>query len=64
MRSISLRSGGVEGEVFVAEEALEDQARVDFGGHRRGGRAPRNAVGIGAAVSGIAIADGAGVFAA
>src|ERR1700682_4726042 len=43
------------GAVGVAEEALEDRARVHFHGIGRGGAAPGNGGGIGATVTGIAV---------
>ena len=54
---------GREARVDVPEQPLEDEARVRFRGH--GGRrtAPRNAVGVGARIAGIAVADRARVVA-
>ena len=44
----------------VAEQAIEDLARIDFHRQRRGGRAPGNRVGVGAAEADVAGADQAG----
>ena len=53
-----------QGHVVDAEEPLEDRAGIRLGRHGRGGRAPRDAVGVGAAVARVAVADGARLFAA
>ena len=47
-----------------AEQALEDRPRVGLGRLRRGLAAPRQAVGVGAAVARVAVADDARVLAA
>ena len=52
----------VEG-VRVAEEALESQPRVGLRGHGGGGGAPGDAVRVGAAVAGVAVAHRAGLLA-
>ncbi len=49
--------------VRAAEEALEDQPWVDLLGHRRRFGAPRQVVGIGAAVAGVARAGAPDLFA-
>ena len=50
--------------VSSAEQALEHQARVGLGRHRRRRAAPGEAVGVGAAVARVAVADHARVLAA
>ncbi len=50
------QAGGRVGAVAIAEEAFEDGARIDFHGQRRGGAAPGDGVGVGAAIAGIAAA--------
>ncbi len=53
--------GGIGG-FAIAEEALEDGARIDLHRIRRGGSAPGNGVGVGAAITGIAAAGEVGLF--
>ena len=50
------------GALAIAEEALEHDARIDFDGQRRGGTAPGDGVGVGAAIAGIAAAGERGAF--
>ncbi len=55
---LALDAGHAIGGVgAVAKQAIENHARVDFHGERRGGRAPRNGVGVGAAEADVARAD-------
>src|SRR5262245_37406842 len=62
---IKLAFGLTESRVgLVAEQALEDRARVDFGRQRRSGRAPGQTVRVSAAITRIAIARLFAVFAA
>ena len=55
---------GVERDVVGAEQPLERHARVRLRRHRGRVRAPRDAVGVGAAVARVAVADGARLLAA
>ena len=50
--------------VFIAEQALEHQARIRFGRHRGARGRPGDAVGVRAAVTGVAVADRARILAA
>src|SRR5205085_10600182 len=52
----------VEREIVGAEEALKYLTRIVLRRHRRGRSAPGDAVGIRAAISRVAVADGAHVF--
>ena len=54
------RQAGVD----VAEQPLEHQPRIRLRRHRRRRAAPREAVGVGAGIAGVAVADGARVVAA
>ena len=50
------------GRRAVAEQAVEDQAGIDFHGHRRGGRAPGNRIHVGATEADVAGADQSAVI--
>ena len=64
MRSRARRARAAGSAVsVVAEQPLEGQARVRLRGHGRGGGAPGDAVGVRAAVAGVAVADGARLLA-
>ena len=59
--ALALDAGQALGGVgSVAKQAIEHHTRVDFHGQRRGGRAPRDGVGVGAAEADVAGADQAG----
>ena len=54
----------VGAEVFRAKQSFEGKPWVGLRGIRRRRGAPRNAVGVGAAITGIAVADGSRILAA
>ena len=57
-----MRSQPLRGRRAVAEQAVEDQARIDFHGHGRGGCAPGNRIHVGATEAHVAGADQSAVI--
>ena len=60
--ALALRAFGGVGA--IAEQALEDHARIDLHGQRQGRGAPGYGIHVGATVAYVADADQAGVFGA
>ena len=56
------QAGGRVGAVAVAKQPLEDRARADLHGVGSGGAAPGDGIGVGATITGIAIAGQRGRF--